>query len=297
MHYVILRDDDTCALTPVDCLERLYRPFLDRGLPVNLATVPNVRTDAERSDGQREGFLQFNRGTTTPHHPLSQNHQLVEYLHAHPGYHILHHGYDHTVYEFDCTAAEAARRLKEGARVFAAAGFPRPSTFVAPHDRFSRAAYCEVARRYPVISTGWFEHRRLPVSWWPGYLLKKVTRRPHWRAGGALLLSHPGCLLSRFRSYELMLDRVKQAVKSQPLTVLVTHWWEYFREEHPDLEFIDILHRTAEFLADDPSIRVITFDDLAQGRVRIPGVPIAQGHPPAEADSGATVAIKARKAA
>ena len=35
MRYVILRDDDTNALTPVDCLERLYRPFLNRGLPVN----------------------------------------------------------------------------------------------------------------------------------------------------------------------------------------------------------------------------------------------------------------------
>jgi len=45
MHYVILRDDDTNALTPVECLEQLYRPFLDRDLPVSLAVIPNVRTD------------------------------------------------------------------------------------------------------------------------------------------------------------------------------------------------------------------------------------------------------------
>jgi hypothetical protein len=45
MRYVILRDDDTNALTPVECLERLYRPFLNLGLPVNLATIPKVRTD------------------------------------------------------------------------------------------------------------------------------------------------------------------------------------------------------------------------------------------------------------
>ena len=45
MRTVIIRDDDTNALTPVDCLERLYRPFLVRGLPVNLATIPEVRTD------------------------------------------------------------------------------------------------------------------------------------------------------------------------------------------------------------------------------------------------------------
>src|SRR5215831_20430120 len=57
MRYVIIRDDDTNALTPVDCLERLYRPFLDRGLPVNLAVIPDVATDAATPDGKREGFL------------------------------------------------------------------------------------------------------------------------------------------------------------------------------------------------------------------------------------------------
>jgi len=57
MRYVILRDDDTNALTPPECLEWLYRPFLDRGLPVNLATIPAVSLDAKRPDGKPEGFL------------------------------------------------------------------------------------------------------------------------------------------------------------------------------------------------------------------------------------------------
>src|SRR5689334_5146493 len=57
MRYVILRDDDTNALTPVECLERLYRPFLDRGLPVNLATIPEVSLSAKMQDGRHEGFL------------------------------------------------------------------------------------------------------------------------------------------------------------------------------------------------------------------------------------------------
>ena len=42
MHYVIIRDDDTNAFTPVECLERLYRPFLNAGLPINLAVIPDV---------------------------------------------------------------------------------------------------------------------------------------------------------------------------------------------------------------------------------------------------------------
>jgi hypothetical protein len=70
MRYVILRDDDTNALTPVDCLERLYRPFLDRGLPVNLATIPNVRADTVERTGRPEGYL---AGRDRFSGPLRQN--------------------------------------------------------------------------------------------------------------------------------------------------------------------------------------------------------------------------------
>ena len=52
MRYVIIRDDDTNALTPVSCLERLYRPFLERGIPVNLATIPEVALDTKLPDGK-----------------------------------------------------------------------------------------------------------------------------------------------------------------------------------------------------------------------------------------------------
>ena len=57
MRYVILRDDDTNTFTPVECLEQLYRPFLDWSLPVNLSVIPNVRTDVTTPDGQPEEFL------------------------------------------------------------------------------------------------------------------------------------------------------------------------------------------------------------------------------------------------
>lgn len=271
MHYVILRDDDTCALTPVHCLEHLYSPFLKRGLPVNLATIPNVLTDARRRDGQREGFLQFNHGITTPRVPIGQNRELVEYLLGEPLFHVLHHGYDHAPDEFVCSAREATHRLNAGAERLAAAGFPRPATFVAPYDRFSAAALQATARRYQVISTGWFEWRRLPPSWWPAYLIKKYRRLPHWKIHDTLLLSHPGCHLSQHRPLDTMLDRIRAAVASQPLTVLVTHWWEYYREMKPDTDFIAVLHRTAEYLASDPGIRVISFADLASGRITLPG--------------------------
>ncbi|MDB6115733.1 MAG: hypothetical protein JWQ62_2678 [Lacunisphaera sp.] len=289
MRYVILRDDDTCALTPVESLERLYRPFLERGLPVNLATIPNVRTDAKRPDGLREGFLQFNHETTAPFIPIGQHHALVDYLLSEPLYHVLHHGYDHSVFEFDCNAHDAEYRLAAGAQRLAAAGFPTPHAFVAPYDRLSPAAMQAAARRYPVISTGWFELRRLPRSWWPAYVAAKLRRRPHWSTHGTLLLSHPGCLLSKHRPFEDILGKVMAAVATQPLTVLVTHWWEYFDETKPNTEFISVLHQVADHLARDPGVRVISFADLATGRVTLPWFAPAGAERPSR-DSGSVPA-------
>jgi hypothetical protein len=270
MHYVILRDDDTNALTPVECLEQLYRPFLDRGLPVNLATIPNVRTDTISTDGTLEKYLLAKRADTPPAVPIGSNARLVAYLHENPGFHLLQHGCDHSLFEFDSNLrANIANRLDQGAGALAAAEFRKPGTFVAPYDRFSRVSLSETAKRFPVISAGWFELRRLPFAWWPQYAWKKLLKRSHWRIGRTILLTHPGCLLSYKRPYPAMLESVKKHVESQRLTVLVTHWWEYFRDERPDTAMLGILHAAAEWLATDPRVRVISFNDLTPGHAAL----------------------------
>ncbi|HZV32993.1 MAG TPA: DUF2334 domain-containing protein [Verrucomicrobiae bacterium] len=266
MHYVILRDDDTNALTPVDCLERLYRPFLQRGLPVNLATIPEVSLKATSPDGKPEAFLFGNNGASkAATKPLVASGELVQYLVKNPGYRIVQHGLHHDCFEFDRDdRAEIRRRLQRGTDLLVKAGFPAPKAFVAPHDRFSRASLEEAAQHFPVISSGWYEKDRLPVAWWPRYLLKKISRAPHWRVGNARLLTHPGCLLSYRRPRATMLDEVKNAVRGATLVVLVTHWWEYFPERRPDEEFIEQLHGVAEFLANAPYVQVISFEDLTR---------------------------------
>ncbi len=287
MRYVIIRDDDTNALTPVECLERLYRPFLDRGMPVNLATIPAVATNATRADGRPEGFLQVKgagkadqetahpdnaagNGSTQPtaRHsktvPIGENADLVNYLKANAGFHVLQHGCHHEYLEFDrASRPEVAQRLERGATLLREAGFPQPQTFVAPYDKLSRAGLAEVASRFRVLSTGWFELRRLPYFWWPRYAVKKLRHAPHWQVGRTLLLSHPGCLLSCERTYSTMLGGIIHYVNTQQLTVLVTHWWEYFRDGHADEEFIDFLHETASYLSTHPHLKVISFNDLA----------------------------------
>lgn len=288
MRYVIIRDDDTNALTPVECLERLYRPFLDRGLPVNLATIPDVATDAARADGSPEGFLLSRnhavadsvvdgkpatngngKAIKTPaaHRktiPIGANQELVGYLKSNSGYQILQHGCHHDYLEFDRPSrAEVVERLEQGSRMLREAGFPQPQTFVAPYDKLSRAGLLEVAARFRVLSTGWYELRRLPYVWWPRYAVKKLRHAPHWQVGRTLLLSHPGCLLSCQRAYSTMLSGVIHHLNTQQVTVLVTHWWEYFRDGRPDDEFIGFLHQTAGYVSTHPQLKVISFTQLA----------------------------------
>jgi hypothetical protein len=268
MHYVIIRDDDTNAFTPAECLERLYRPMLDRGLPINLATIPEVSTAATMSDGRTEGFLVKRDAGQAGTVPLATNRELVVYLRANSGYHIIQHGCHHEYLEFDQpVASEVIRRLEQGMQRLTEAGFARPQTFVAPYDKLSRASLLAVSQRFRVISTGWFELRRLPYSWWPSYAMKKWRGTPHWQIGKTLLLSHPGCLLSYQRTFSRALQGIVHCLQRNHVTVLVTHWWEYFRSGEPDEPFIDFLHETLRHLCRRSDVQVISFADLASGEI------------------------------
>ncbi len=270
MRYVIIRDDDTNAATPVECLERLYRPALDRGLPINLATIPEVSLNACTQDGQPEGFLRFKNGYHGSALPIGSNSKLAAYLKDNAGYEILQHGLHHDYLEFERLAGnQTPQVIERGTQLLLEAGFERPKTFVAPYDKFSAANLREVAKRFRIVSSGWYELRRLPRAWWPRYAWKKVRRTPHWRVGDTLLLSHPGCLLSCFRSSSTSVELIVRHIRSEQVTVLVTHWWEYFRHGTPDEQFIGLLHETLDYLATDPEIKVIRFSDLLREQIRL----------------------------
>ena len=274
MKYVIIRDDDTNALMPAEYLERLYRPFIQRNLPVNLAVIPNVSPKASYEPGKLEKFLLAYRGGQNGCVPIGNNAELLRYLRCFPQFHFVQHGSRHEFvgnhYEFDHDdRGEISKRLDEGIDLFTKAGLGRPRGFVAPYDQLSRVSMEEVARRFEVISTGWFELRRIPQAWWPNYVWKKMRGAPHWRVGKTTLLSHPGCHLSYHRSYSLMLQEIERSIQRRRLTVLVTHWWEYFRDGSADEAFIDVLHRTADYLASRSDIKVVSFNDVADRKVAL----------------------------
>ena len=130
MRYVIIRDDDTNALTPVECLERLYRPFLDRGLPVNLATIPNVSTRTTIPDGQLEGFLLAKNGNTPDYTADRQQPDWLNIFWPIPGFKVLQHGFHHDYFEFDRNdREEIQQRLDDGTRLLTGGGFPQTGNF------------------------------------------------------------------------------------------------------------------------------------------------------------------------
>lgn len=263
MKYVIIRDDDTNATTPIECLETLYRPFLDRNLPINLAVIPNVNTQAKQVNGSKEGFLLNCDSSVRGYLPISHEQSIVKYLKDNNYYKIIQHGYTHDYNEFDIEdRKEVIYKIKQGKELFSKAGFAQPNTFVAPYDKISRVSYQEIIKHFHIISTGYFEMKRLPLNWFPKYFLKKFLKKPHWKVAHTILLSHPGCLLSYTRSYDNMFANVKRTVESGEITVLVTHWWEYFRNQVPDQSFIKILHSLADYLASNREIQVIGFEDL-----------------------------------
>ena len=61
-----------------------------------------------------------------------------------------------------------------------------------------------------------------------------------------------------------MLDEIKRSIGQRQLTVLVAHWWEFFREQQPDEPFIRILHELAEYLGGVNDIQVVAFRQVAQ---------------------------------
>ena len=62
---------------------------------------------------------------------------------------------------------------------------------------------------------------------------------------------------------------IAACIARQRLTVLVTHWWEYFPDGGEDRPFINALHQTAEYLASRRDVRVVSFDDVAAHRVAL----------------------------
>ena len=66
-----------------------------------------------------------------------------------------------------------------------------------------------------------------------------------------------------------MLNEIIRSVNSRTVTVLVTHWWEYFPGGKLNENFVRVLHQTADYLASQEDIQVISFAELAKSGLEL----------------------------
>jgi Uncharacterized protein conserved in bacteria (DUF2334) len=271
MKYVILRDDDTNGTTPVKWLEPLYRPFLERGFPVHLATIPYVRTDVRRSDGDIERYLFGERAGRLSFVPIENNADMLDYLRHEIEYVPVMHGLTHEFINGDSEffrdeASDIASRLEQGLAHFRAANLGWPRVFVAPQDRLTRASFREVMKRFSILSTRSLSLDILPRRYWPTYLRSRAFgRNKHIHNGSSTVLTHPGCILSNTKPLDGMLDRLLRIIHAQDVTVVVSHHWEYF--DHDGLmneSFVAVLHAFAEYLSKAHEVRVVRMDEMPE---------------------------------
>jgi Uncharacterized protein conserved in bacteria (DUF2334) len=268
MKYVILRDDDVNATTPISSIEPLYRPFLDRGLPVHLAIIPAVQMNILRLDGRRERFLYGPEVGRDVEKPIEDNPQLLEYIRYNSHYTPIVHGFNHSfvngTFEFNCdNPKDVGLRLDQSLCLFGAAALGRPETFVAPQDQFSKAALVEILKRFRVFSTQYLNRHRLPYRYWPTYFCgKQLKSHRHLRLGASTILTHPGCLLSGAKSPVGMLENIQQSLRDGDVTVIVSHHWEYFFPNGTmNAALVEVLHAFADYLATAPDVRVIRMSE------------------------------------
>lgn len=271
MKYVILRDDDANATTPISKLEPLYRPFLERCLPVHLAIIPSVRMNVHRRDGFREGFLHGPAIEDAQERPIEDNPDLLDYLRHNPFYVPIVHGFNHAFvdgnFEFNRDEPkDIAKRLDAGLAIFESAGLGRPKTFVAPQDQCSRSSVVEITKRFRVLSLQYLNRHRLPRRYWPAYLWRKSMKsHRHFHLGSSTILTHPGCLLSAEKPIHNIFDNLRRSLENDEVTVIVSHHWEYFYPNgNLNAALVDVLHAFADYLAAAPDVQVIRMDEASR---------------------------------
>ncbi|MBL7646900.1 MAG: DUF2334 domain-containing protein [Candidatus Hydrogenedentes bacterium] len=274
MKHVLIRDDDLCYFSQPERVDEIYGFALDAGLPVNFSVIPKVDANA------RTNSRDFGPGTFEPFIPreyqgreecfsVLDNPALTRYLRGAPAVEILQHGFCHGGapgrYEFELPdRSSAAEKLRAGSAILQEAFGATPTTFVAPQDKYSRASFHEILRKFQIFSLGWLDRTRLPATVLPAYAWMKVRGRNVLRSGGASCIEHPGVIFSKFKNTEVELQRFHAYMEDHPVTVLVLHHWEFYDDGRLNRGLHAKFKDTVNALADSGQCAFLNFRDIHQ---------------------------------
>lgn len=249
MRQVLLRDDDVNFFTKPEVLEEVYGFVIESGIPINFSVIPAVSAAAKTDSplfgaGSPEPFLPADAPASDQSFLVTGNAPLLRFLNSIKSKEFLLHGFAHAGQrggsEFESDDADAlAEKLDTGARLLSQAFGAAPETFVAPQDKCGSSALPLIRRRFKTLSLGWVEPRRLPPSWYCGYLRMKLARRNYLRVGDFLAIEHPGCMFSRFKDVKSAAEALSGYMDRHQTTVIVTHHWEFFDGGVPNRTLLD----------------------------------------------------------
>lgn len=277
--FVIIREDDISFFTQPGMLEILYRPLFKRGIPANFCVIPKVSANIPLGGGEKgpffkryglgyEPFIPLNFRGQDKSYDIRDNPELISFISNSP-VEIVQHGFNHGWNgraEFDCVDEEALKqRLETGRKILQSAFGRQPEFFCPPWDQISHTGiYALKQAGFLGVSLSRFG-RYLPFYLWPAHFWNKhISHNEVMRWGRLLLIRHPGCFISMFRSFSEAFEQFKTVCESYRIIVLVNHYWEYFFDGRKELNqgLIQIWRAIIDNLLNKPEVEFITLSEL-----------------------------------
>jgi hypothetical protein len=236
-----LRDDDINATTDLGRFRRAYAPLLDAGIPLNLATVPEVALDTPAPDGSRERFIGDSHPPSDATVAIEPDSELAKWVRATPGVeplvHVLQHRRVREGTEFGAlTRDEARTRMDAGLSRLERCFGRRPIGFVAPWDLMSPGSVAAALERFPLLSTCFVDRHRLPITAWPAHVLERRRRDEVLRVRRTWVLRHRGGKITADTRPDEVPALMEGLAERARVAVVVLHHWMYWHtdpEPHP----------------------------------------------------------------
>lgn len=272
MKRVLIRDDDLCFFSDPERVDEIYGFALDAGLPVNFSVIPKVDANARTNSkdfgpGTFEPFIPAEYQGREEYFSVLDNPALTGYLRGKRTVEILQHGFCHGGapgrYEFELPdRGSAAEKLEAGSAILRETFGATPTTFVAPQDKYSQAAFREILSRFKIFSLGWLDRTRMPASFLPRYAWMKARGDNVLRAGRTTCIEHPGVIFSKFKNPDVEIQRFHAYMNNHAVTVLVLHHWEFYDGDRLNQNLHTRFKDTVMELADSGQCEFLNFRDL-----------------------------------
>lgn len=282
MKHVIIRDDDISFFTPVDVLETLYRPLLDREGKVSLSVIPEIacgrKVDSDNgpfwTDLQMEysPFIPPESREIKNSYPVNENKELINYLKMGSGYEILQHGYHHSkvsglIEGYMSNREDIEKKIEASSKIMESAFGKKADFFVGPWDAFSYETISCLRDHFKGISMYRMGKRHMPWYLKPSAVMRKLLptgrKKGYFKWGDFLIFEHPGTKISMFNRPESILPEIKNALKQVDILVLVTHHWEFFFDWNElNKPFFNAWLNILDFLMADNEICVTDFHEM-----------------------------------